>query len=161
MAHNTRCYICELSTSTENLLFETTHWRVVLAADQAYLGRSYVVLRDHKESLSALSHEEWQDFEALVTRIESSYVKALGSGQPFNWSCLMNNAFQEADPTPHVHWHLRPRHNAPITINETLFEDPEFGFHYSRDHTQLVDQTILDEIASKIKRHLQASHAIE
>jgi len=161
MAHNSHCYICELSTSTENLLLETDYWRVVLAADQAYLGRSYVVLRDHKESLSVLSRDEWQDFEALVVRIESGYEKALGSGRPFNWSCLMNNAFQEADPTPHVHWHLRPRHGAPITIHGAQFEDPEFGFHYSRDHTQLVDQAILDEIASKIKRQIQTSPAIE
>lgn len=154
MAHNSDCYTCKLSESTENLLLETAHWRVVLADDQAYLGRSYVVVRDHKKSLSELSREEWRDFEELVTRIENGYEKALGSGRPFNWSCLMNNAFQEANPTPHVHWHLRPRHNAPVAINGQDFEDPEFGFHYSRDRPQLVDQITLDEIATRIRRKL-------
>ena len=151
---NPTCDICSHLTSIDNLITETGYWRVMLAADQAYVGRSFVTLKNHKESLSELNHEEWRDFELLVTRIELGYEMTFNSGRPFNWACMMNDAFKEADPTPHVHWHLRPRHARPVIVGNNEFIDPEYAHHYRRSRKTFVDQSVLDEIGALIKKNL-------
>ncbi len=151
---NPKCEICSYLTSTENLITQTMYWRVILAADQSYLGRSFVTLKNHKESLSELSHEEWVDFEKLAKHIEVSYEKAFNSGRPFNWACMMNDAFKEREPTPHVHWHIRPRHKHPVPIGEQEFVDPDYAHHYRRSRKAIVDQSTLDEISALIKKYI-------
>jgi diadenosine tetraphosphate (Ap4A) HIT family hydrolase len=71
----------------------------MLAPDQGYLGRSYVTLRDHKGHLAALSWQEWGEYANIVLRLERACVKALNATL-FNWSCLLNNAYQKTPHTP-------------------------------------------------------------
>jgi diadenosine tetraphosphate (Ap4A) HIT family hydrolase len=148
------CETCEILKAPDNVLLETEYWLLILAQDQAYLGRSYVTLRSHKQSLSELSSEEWLDFAALAKRLEQGYEKVFGSGRPFNWACMMNNAFKEPQPVPHVHWHVRPRHKHPITINGITFEDPEYGHHYDRNRRVPADTKTLDAIKAVLQKHL-------
>jgi diadenosine tetraphosphate (Ap4A) HIT family hydrolase len=119
------------TASTAGLIFETKHWRVTLSEKQTYLGRCVVDLIGSAGSLSELSEVEWQDFAAVVKKLESAIIKAFGP-RLFNWSCLLNNAFKSAHPQPHVHWHCRPRYNLPVEVLETVFLDPDFGHHYNR-----------------------------
>lgn len=151
---NSLCDTCCNIASKDNLIFETVFWRVILAADQAYLGRSFVTLKNHKESLSELSSDEWDDFRILVNRIENGYEKALNSGRPFNWACMMNNAYKEPEPTPHVHWHVRPRHSESISVGSTEYIDPEYAHHYDRSRKAFVDNTALEEIIKLIKTNI-------
>ncbi len=148
------CDICRNIASDHNLIVETEFWRVILANDQAYLGRSFVTLKAHKESLSEMSRDEWVDFETLVKRIENCYEKAFNSGRPFNWACMMNNAFKEPKPTPHVHWHLRPRHQKTVLVGPTDYIDPEYAHHYDRNRKIFVDQTELNTIIKLIKNNI-------
>ena len=69
----------------------------------------------------------------------------------FNWTCLMNNAYQEPSPNPHVHWHFRPRYKHAVNINGVEFNDSEFGHHYSRERNQTVTPETKQKILSKIK----------
>jgi len=38
----------------------------------------------------------------------------------------VNNAYQEENPHPEVHWHMRPRYAKPVEFAGQTFEDKEF-----------------------------------
>jgi diadenosine tetraphosphate (Ap4A) HIT family hydrolase len=147
------CDSCKhLGNSSSNIL-TTDHWVVALAPDQGYLGRCYVTLREHKGSLSLLSEREWADFASITRQLEGACEKAF-SAAPFNWSCLMNNAFQVKPASPHVHWHFRPRYEHPVQLNGTTFVDPQFGFHYDREQRRKLDDETYQIILEKITANL-------
>lgn len=148
------CYVCEHSdTNTPNFITSSDHWKVFLNQEQAYLGRMVVVAKRHVPSLGDLSLEEQLDFFKLVKILEDVVKVAFGASLS-NWSCLMNDAYQEENPTPYVHWHLRPRYNHDVTINGQVFSDPEFGHHYSRERKITVDEATVKVIVQKIKSAL-------
>lgn len=150
---NAQCEICEvLKTEPDNFL-STKYWRVNLAPDQGYLGRSYVTLRKHKAALADLSSEEWSDFAELSVRLEHTLTKTF-SPALFNWTCLTNNAFQEKPYNPHLHWHFRPRYEASVRFAGHLFTDADFGYHYDRDHKDFIDKDILNKIAAEVISNL-------
>ena len=149
------CEICAiLATHNEGrdiTLTETKKWRVVLDPNQRFLGKSFITLLDHKSSLSELSSEEWKDFTQLSKNLERA-IKLTFQPNHFNWSCLMNIAASKNLPT-HVHWHLHPRYNKSIQINDTAFTDTEWYPATSKtDH--IVDDETLSKITAKIKKNL-------
>ena len=150
---NNNCQICVSNKDLEANLLSTDYWHVILSPDQGYLGRAYVTLREHKGALSDLSQAEWQDYASIVKRLENACNVSLGATLS-NWTCLMNNSYQEKPRLPHVHWHFRPRYERPVTLNGTTFQDPGFGFHYDREQKQAVDDTTFRMIMNKIKAEL-------
>ena len=123
----TDCAICPILASRNNgedvIVFETTHWRVVLADDQRTLGRCFVTLREHAHSVSELTTEQWRDLHEVMQRLEVNLERAF-SPSHVNWSCLMNDAIVTGQPT-HVHWHLHPRYRAPVEFAGEVFHDTE------------------------------------
>lgn len=121
------CEICPiLATHNDGqdvLVFETGRWRVVLDADQRVLGKSFVTLLEHKESISDLSSEDWSDLHEVMRRLEGGAKEAFAPSH-FNWSCLMNNAVVAGQPT-HVHWHFHPRYVRPVEFAGETFYDTE------------------------------------
>lgn len=150
---NNDCHICISNKDLEANLLSTDYWYVILSPDQGYLGRAYVTLRDHKGTLGDLSDAEWQDYASIVKRMENACMVGLGATLS-NWTCLMNNAYQEKPSFPHVHWHFRPRYEKPVTLNGIEFKDPDFGFHYDRDQKQTVDEATFQMITDRIKANL-------
>lgn len=53
-----KCISCESTSKDKDFIFETRFWKVFLASEQSYLGRSFVVLKRHCGSLSELNKEE-------------------------------------------------------------------------------------------------------
>jgi diadenosine tetraphosphate (Ap4A) HIT family hydrolase len=139
--------------SDEYLVTETKFWRVIQADDQLYLGRCYINLKRHAKSLSDLTKEEWLDFLELIKKLEKAIKKAFGADL-FNWTCMMNHAYRNNPPTPHVHWHLRPRYKNPVKILDVLFEDKEFGSRYSHDKGPELTEKVRKEILKKIQSSL-------
>jgi diadenosine tetraphosphate (Ap4A) HIT family hydrolase len=147
------CDICERNESNSGIILETEHWLVPLAADQGYLGRSFVVSKVHRESLSELTEAEWHEYITIVGRMEKAVKEAFGATLS-NWGCLMNNAFQKTPSRPHVHWHFRPRYDKTVTINDVDFTDPMFAYHYDRAQTNVVDDETFNIILEKFKAHV-------
>lgn len=147
------CLGCKSSEKDPNYITETSHWKVFLNPEQTYLGRAIIALKRHCGSLSALTTQEWEDYIHLVKILESSYKKALGATL-FNWSCLMNNAYQNKPPNPHVHWHLRPRYERSIKLFGVTFKDMEFGHHYARgsERSYTAPQDIQQKIITLIQK---------
>lgn len=150
---NKECDACRFLEHPSHLLVRTKYWNVELGQNHAYLGRAYVTLLTHKGSLSELSSEEWADFEALVPKLENAYHKAFGA-DPLNWSCLMNNAYQEKPFNSHVHWHLIPRYEKPVEIADLTFKDEEFGRMFAAYKERLIDDQTIDIVAERLKTFL-------
>jgi len=147
------CISCQTPKQDE-LICETAYWRVILAPNQSYLGRCFVTLKRHCGDLAELKQEEWLDFAEIIKRLESALKKSFKATM-FNWTCLMNNAYQVDPPNPHVHWHFRPRYNHKVEFAGAIFEDPEFGHHYDRARTQEVSDRVKKKIIEKIKENFK------
>ena len=147
------CIHCNKSSKDDDFIFETGYWKVSLAEDHSYLGRCYINLKRHSGDLAELKQEEWDDFIKLVKKLESALKKAFNATM-FNWTCLMNNAYQTNPPNPHVHWHFRPRYNHNVKFSGEIFEDIEFGYHYNRDRKKITSNEINRKIINKIKENL-------
>ena len=146
------CDICGFVENADNSIIETKRWIVLLASDQAYLGRCYITLKRHCGDLTKIKKDEWLGFFEILKRLEKAITKAFNPDL-FNLTCLMNLAYQNSPPNPHVHWHLRPRYKNKVKFNGLTFVDPEFGHHYAREHERSmeVDQSIQNEIINRIK----------
>lgn len=146
------CEVCAI-LPTNTPLLETNKWAVSLAPNQADLGRCYVTLKEHKGDMAELTSEEWLEFADIAKTLEGAIRKAFGADL-FNWSCLMNNAFQVSPALPHVHWHLRPRYAQPVIFEGTEFIDPLFGYHYDSKLLRKLDGKTMDKMREEIKRWL-------
>ena len=142
------CPIIETHNGGEDVqVLQTEYWRAVLDADQRTLGKMFVTLLDHKESISELSDDEWRDLHEIMKRLEDSVKRAFGPSH-FNWQCLMNNAVVTDEPT-HVHWHFHPRYKAPVEFDGEIFYDTEL-YSPKKRTTHVVDKTVLEKIKSEI-----------
>ena len=149
------CEICPIlathNDGADVTVQETRYWRAVLDGDQRYLGKMFVTLLEHKESVSDLSDEEWRDLHALMKALERAIGRAFRPSH-FNWSCLMNNAVVAGQPT-HVHWHLHPRYTSPVVFAGEVFEDTELTPPKHRT-IHLASPEVLRRIAAAIQADL-------
>ena len=142
-------------TKDERLIFETEFWQVVLSSNQLYLGRCRVELKRPCKDLSSLNQNEIVDFFDIVKKLESVLKSTFGATM-FNWTCLMNNAYQDDTPKPQVHWHFRPRYKNRVDFAGQTFIDTQFGGHYLRgdDDSTFASDEVLNLIKDEIKRNL-------
>ncbi len=147
------CDICRYA-KLDKPLYQTRYWRVVIATDdQKLLGKCYVSLKRHCESLSQIEPAEWNDLRKLIKKLETSFKKTFGATM-FNWNCYMNDAYQVKPSHPHIHWHFRPRYNHKVTFAGMTFYDKDFG-HASVGEKRKVSEKNLELISNKIKMALQ------
>lgn len=133
------------------LLWETKYWRVILADDQRYVGRAVIVAKTpERMSLSELTPDEWADFSTNVVRVYEAAVKKAFGAELSNWTCLMNLAYRNDPPDPHVHWHVRPRYRHPVEIDGEAYPDHEFGDHYAFRPAKTVSAQRAEMIRVKI-----------
>jgi len=147
------CVFCKKTDCDDDFIYETKYWIVFLALDQSYLGRCVVVLKRHCGDLAELTQEEWLDFSEIVKKLESALKKSFDATM-FNWTCLMNHAYRNNPPNPHVHWHLRPRYNHDVEFAGLTFKDPDFGRHYDRARKQEISEDVRRKIIEKIRENL-------
>lgn len=103
--------------------------------------------------MAEIKEKEWLDFSVVVKDLESAIRKAFDATM-FNWGCLMNDAYQIVPPSPHVHWHFRPRYSSKTQFQGLIFEDPDFGHHYDRTRKRDVSEEIKEAIIKKIGENL-------
>ena len=150
------CAICSWSPDDRDyvFLYETRHWRVVLAPNQSLLGRCVVVLKRHAGDLAELSEDELLEWLTVVRTLEDGLRSAFGATM-FNWSCYMNHAYRERSADPHVHWWAVPRYNRPVQLNGQVFNDPHFGSPYDHDRWLTVPKDVHSSIAEGIQQSLR------
>lgn len=152
------CEICPIiqypSTSEQQLrLYEGAYWRATLRQDQSLLGTYFITAKRHVGSLGELSAEEWQEFGQINSQLEYAVKCAFGA-EVINTACLMNLAFQQDNPEPHVHWHNKPRYASPVHYEGYTFTDPAFGEYLDGRHKRFkAPQKLLLKIAQAILSH--------
>jgi diadenosine tetraphosphate (Ap4A) HIT family hydrolase len=134
-------------------MWETEHWKVILAEDQTFLGRGVISLKRRPcTSLSELRDEELVDLKQNVIIPYEAAVKSAFGAELFNWSCFMNFAYRNTPPDPHVHWHVRPRYRNPVEFAGEHFVDEWFGDYppYTEPRVLSRDQrqAIIDKITA-------------
>lgn len=152
---NPNCDVCQFleNKPLKNQILTTKYWTVGVIPDQPYLGRALITLLDHKGSLGQLTPEEWQEFEDMVPKLERAYKQAFGA-EPLNMGCFMNHGYRDDPPHPHVHWQIFPRYKDPVELKGIVFEDDRYGRFYDDDARRPVDQSVVEEIVTRLKASL-------
>jgi len=93
-----------------------------------------------------------KNIKKLETAVKKTFKPSL-----FNWTCLMNLAYQNNPPNPHIHWHFLPRYSHKVKFNGLIFDDLEFGNHYAREkeRSRIVSEKIKNEIIEVIHEALK------
>ena len=66
----------------------------------------------------------------------------------------MNSFYKEAAPNPHLHIHVRPRYDEPITVNGNAYTDSEFGHHYALNKSGTIPDKDKEEVLIRLKKWL-------
>ena len=66
----------------------------------------------------------------------------------------MNDFYKSDNPTPHLHIHVRPRYNAPVTLNGKSFVDEEYAHHYDNHKVGKLTRAETLEVYNLIKEAL-------
>jgi diadenosine tetraphosphate (ap4A) hydrolase and other HIT family hydrolases-like protein len=151
------CEICPLlvgqTAADDNVILQTERWVAVLDKNQCYLGKSFITLRQHKETLSDLDEADWMELHHVIRQLERAVKEAFGA-DVCNWECLMNNAVKAGQPT-HVHWHLHPRYLGGATFTGEEFPDPKWPWHLENTVHMVSDETfreIMQALRSRLTR---------
>lgn len=148
------CTVCKLIPKNKFNLLETEYWVVSLNPDQYWLGRSFITSKKHIESISNLSNAAWLDLKLVINAYEAK-LKTVFGADVFNWSALMNDAFNELPyESPHLHWHVRPRYSKPVIFEGTKYEDEDFGRHYRTRWDGRKDNILADETMNSLAQKL-------
>lgn len=147
-----KCEYCQIPGAYGNLIYETKHWMIFLAPSQRFLGTGVVVLKRHCGRLSELKSEEWDEFEKIVQKLETTLTK-LFNPTLFNWSCFMNKAYRTSPPDPEIHWHFIPRYAQKTEFEGLNFEDPDFGY-IPQPIERKIPENVMKKLMDAIKRNL-------
>ena len=148
------CDWCNLSEEDKQFqVYESKSWSVFLSDEQDYIGRCILVLKRHCSSMSDLTGDEWEELRNLVCKVEECLKTVLGAAL-CNWRCLMNHFYKEAVPDPHLHIHVRPRHDKPVVINGRAYTDSEFGHHYALKKSGEIPDQDKEEVFVRLKEWL-------
>ena len=139
------------------IIYDAKYWFVVLSENQYYLGRSFILFKGEKTSLSELTREEFLNLKLVIDLMEDA-MKSAFNATYFNWTCLMNDHYDESLSTKrtYLHLHLWPRYKHPITLNGEEFIDETFGDYSDRTKVKNVSDELFAEIAKLIKVHINA-----
>jgi diadenosine tetraphosphate (Ap4A) HIT family hydrolase len=136
-------------------VYESKSWSVFLSDEQDYIGRCILVLKRHCGSLSELTDDEWEELRDLVCKVEACLKSVLGAAL-CNWSCLMNSFYKDAVPDPHLHIHVRPRYDKPLTLNGRIYTDSEFGHHYALKKSGAIPAEDREAVYIRLKEWLNS-----
>lgn len=148
------CDICPLmdGISDDNplSLVLTDRWSLALDKNQSYLGKSYLTLREHKETISDLDETDWLELWNVMRWFEGSTKSSFGA-DVINWECLMNNAVL-AEQSTHVHWHAYPRYRGGVTFAGQEFPDDKWPRH-KEAVKNFVNESLIEQIANTLREY--------
>lgn len=100
------------------VLRESEHWRLVLNRNQNLLGKSFLALRRHCESVAELTDEEWSSLRGELAAAADLLSRGLAPDH-FNYAFLQNI-------DRHVHLHVIPRYASSREFGGRVFVDEDF-----------------------------------
>ena len=142
----TVCGLCARSLGP--IVMESDCWKLVVNVNQNLLGKCFLTLNRHEESVSDLSETEWLDLHRQLKRTTKALAEAFAPDH-FNYAFLQNQ-------DKHVHFHVIPRFATPRKFAGCLFEDPDFPGHYRVPSPgNMVSGDVLTEVADGIRNIIE------
>ncbi len=151
------CPICAWSPDERDypFLYETEHWRVVLAPNQSLIGRCVVQCKRHVADVAEQTPAELLEWHEIVKKVEHALRSAFDATM-FNWSCYMNHSYRERPYDPHIHWWAVPRYDHPVTIQSRTFDDPHSGNPYDHSRFMTIPGELKAEVVARLRQTLSA-----
>lgn len=147
------CLICRLAAGEEPYFVgEDEHWVLLVSYNQLYLGRMMLVYRYHIGDPYLMSEEHLLGAFRLLKRADHAAKRAFGA-ETVNLSLLMNEAYREPEPDPHIHWHLYPRYREEPQFAGLGFPDPNFGDGPLHGRKRVVDDATRRRITDELRAH--------
>ena len=137
------CSLC--SPDLGPVLATSQYWRLILNHNQNLLGKCFLVLRRHLQSVPHLDAAEWQELHAQLAAATHALQQAF---QPdhFNYAFLQNQ-------DRHIHMHIIPRYAAPRQFKRLTFGDPDYPSHYAVPASvRRLDALDVADLAAYIRR---------
>lgn len=112
----------------------------------------FLTSRQHVGETEDLGFEAWMELRHVIWRLRGMAVNGLGATH-MTHAFLMNNAYAEDPPCPHVHAHVRPRYRDRQIIDGIVFSDSAFGSHHKRGPNEVFEVTreMLATIGEKMR----------
>ena len=115
-----QCVLC--NPSLDPVVSTSECWKLVVNVNQNLLGKCFLTLNRHSESVSDLSEVEWLDLHRQLKMTTQALTEVFAPDH-FNYAFLQNQ-------DRHVHLHVVPRFERPREVAGERFEDPDFPKHY-------------------------------
>ena len=115
-----QCIFCnEQTLNGPNFVADFGNWVLLANQYQYLLGVCMLIHREHKEGLSSLSNNEAAEAHAILGRVETALKK------PFDPDWF--NYLQTNNSVRHLHFHIIPRYQSPVFLDEEEFVDENFN----------------------------------
>lgn len=130
----------------ETLIREYEHWVVLFRTHQITVGSVIIAAKSSATRLGELSAEIWAEFSNVTEEVEG-WLSDSFNAQKFNYLALMMK-------DPNVHFHVVPRYDAPVIVDNKEFIDADWPLKTEMKETEMSDdtkriimQTILEKVA--------------
>ncbi len=141
------CIPCDPPNDIQELdIKKGEYWKIGLHPNQAYLGRSVVILNRHIEDYFDTTLSEQKELNNLAKTLRNVLKDTFGADH-LNYASLGNEV-------RHVHWHIIPRYSKSVVFGGITFEDKRWGNNYAPYENLLVPKAVLYDIRDEIKKRL-------
>lgn len=139
------CSFCKKDRKFVIKKFE--YWTFILHKNQAYLGRSLVILNRHTEDLFNITREEAKELFEIGKSARDAIFKIF-KPDLVNYGALGNFV-------RHVHVHIIPRYAKSRLFEGKKFVDGRWGdFYYPYDKNFKTPARVTKKIVAKIKKEM-------
>lgn len=131
-----------------NIVRDYQHWTVYVHEDQGFIGRCVVwAKREDAEDLALADKEEQEELFKILPALRQTLITAFGATW-FNYSFLGN-------VDRHLHCHLFPRYQTPVTFEGIVFKDLDYnGIPSQTGTTNMVSKEILEAVRVRLTEML-------
>lgn len=135
------CALCKPTLLTP-IVRESTYWRIAINRNQNLLGKLFIALRRHEESVAELTQDEWSELRDEL-RWAVKHLQEAFHPDHFNCAFLQNH-------DRHVHLHVIPRYASARRFAGREFADPEWPDHYRPGVEYLAPPDVIGLLAAAI-----------
>jgi diadenosine tetraphosphate (Ap4A) HIT family hydrolase len=128
------------------------HWTVGLNPDQAFLGRTILMLNRHEENLWSLSSEEHEELWEIGGRLEK-VLRELFHPDYFNYLKIGHHI-------RHLHLHVVPRYQEARTFMGEEFLDERWGQTPASVSEKSLPDEIIEGLIDSIREGLENENNI-
>ena len=141
------CPLCEPDVGP--VIHKSRYWLLVLNRNQNLLGKCFLLLRRHTESVTDLRMDEWNELHALLATTTEMLQRACQPDR-FNYVFLHNEDI-------HVHLHVIPRYASPRRFAGSDFDDRGWPGHYdTQQGTRTLPENEREELEGMMRSSIEA-----